>query len=93
MPDNNKIYEQLFYSPKGYWKGESAINKQAEKTNTPQKDAKNGSPNKHFGRSTYLGQNIYQDQSSMRTNQMLFTRLIFYFYHMIQLKEKHTNML
>ena len=33
-------YEKLYYSPKGYWKGESAVVKLAEKTNTSQVEAK-----------------------------------------------------
>ena len=33
-------YEKLYYSPKGYWKGESAVVKLAEKTNTSQVEAR-----------------------------------------------------
>ena len=93
MPDNNKIYEQLFYSPQGYWKGESAINKLAEKTNTPQKDARKWLTKQalwqvYLPRPKYIPRPKFDED---RPNAVLQADLLFLPHDTI--KRKHTNML
>ena len=68
---------KIYYSPKGYWKGMSAIKKLANTAKVSEDEANNGLPNKRCGKSTFQGQSIFLGPSLMYRHPMQCTRLIF----------------
>ena len=83
-----KRLKRVYYSPKGYWRGFSAIK-------SPKKKQRVGLKNKQYGKFILLRQNIFHAQSLMFLFQMKFIKLICSSYRMIvpHVARSYTSML
>ena len=58
-----KKLERIYYSPKGYWRGFSAIKRLSAAAKVSEEEAKNWLKNKQYGKFIFLHQNIFHARS------------------------------